>query len=154
MDYMDGRLGEAQLNMLHKHMESCPQCREDFELYIAIQDTLHEDMPKHAAPEGFDDAVMRRIAELPDEAGASNAGYVWGGAAAAALVLAPMLEGIPVVGGYVERAGAVAASIAYAAGGTSVVLLEMLAQAQIVVLCIFVCLTLLQFAVYKQEKAW
>jgi hypothetical protein len=84
MKYMDGSIDESEAEMLGKHLSGCPQCAADFELYDDIIKGFSE-MELIPAPEGFEERVMRRVAELPSLAVKLNSNIenmmclIWGG---------------------------------------------------------------------------
>lgn len=67
MLYLEKRIAPLQSLALHRHVNSCGDCREQF---LAL-DTAAEDFETHmetlAAPEGFTEAVMKKISGLPAE---------------------------------------------------------------------------------------
>jgi len=158
MKYMDGLISAEELESISTHLCECGQCSEDFEIYATIRDTLGDNAAAYTAPEGFEAAVMQKITELPDRSAKTFAtGYVWIGAvavSAGALGLALLPGHIPAFDAYLESLRAFMIGVGTVISGTAIMLLEVIAQAQIVLLCIFICLTLIQFVVYKQDRAW
>lgn len=63
MKYMDGGLDDFEKMNLEKHMEVCKICAEDFMAYSEILQGF-EEMELQEAPEGFDQAVMAKIAQM------------------------------------------------------------------------------------------
>ena len=64
MRYMDGVLPEKDAVKLGQHLASCAACREAFDLYDTLMlDFAAAETPE--APQGFEAAVMTRIAALP-----------------------------------------------------------------------------------------
>jgi len=64
MKYMDGTLDAFEEMNLHKHMETCETCAEDFAAYSEILEGF-DAMEIVEAPADFAPAVMERIARLP-----------------------------------------------------------------------------------------
>jgi len=67
MKYMDSVLDESEAAKLGEHLTDCPGCAEDFKMYDSIL-TGFSEMDMISAPEGFEERVMRRVAELPSVA--------------------------------------------------------------------------------------
>ncbi|MDR1067488.1 MAG: zf-HC2 domain-containing protein [Clostridiales bacterium] len=63
MKYMDGRATEKELALLRAHAGECPSCGEDLELYGRLMTDFNQECLEEA-PDGFDDAVMTKIAAL------------------------------------------------------------------------------------------
>jgi len=84
MKYMDGSIDEFDAAKLGEHLSGCPQCRADFEIYDNIMKGFSE-IELTPAPEGFEERVMCRVAELPSHAVKLNANIenmlclIWGG---------------------------------------------------------------------------
>jgi len=64
MKFMDGLLAEKEAVVLHKHVEGCAGCKEDFIIYSQILMNFEVDTEAEA-PVGFVEAVMARIDVLP-----------------------------------------------------------------------------------------
>ena len=170
MKHLDGMITAAERDEVMAHLDECAPCREDFEVYETIRAALGENTPVCSAPEGFEEAIMQRIAELPSRAEPfKNASFVLFGALAASagalgtfffediaealsrnIVLPDFL---PAFEAFFESFMAPLAGFTAALGDTVLSLFEMLAQLQLALLIIFVLLIMLQFVVYKFDKA-
>jgi len=64
MKYMDGAIVGPEAVKLNEHLRVCPQCAADYRMYSDIM-TGFAETRLLTAPEGFEDRVMRRVAELP-----------------------------------------------------------------------------------------
>ena len=62
---MDGELSQAQQEMLHRHMETCPQCRERFQA-LQKTDAMIREMETPAPTADFDRTFWRKVADLED----------------------------------------------------------------------------------------
>ena len=67
MKYMDDTMDESEAANLGRHLSGCPQCAADFEIYDEILTGFSKIDLIHA-PEGFEEHVMQRVAELPSPA--------------------------------------------------------------------------------------
>jgi len=65
MKYMDMILTDAEALSLNRHIKTCDQCKVDFLVYDSIMNSFSE-MSLIEAPEGFEDRVMEKIAQLPE----------------------------------------------------------------------------------------
>ncbi|MDD3509432.1 MAG: hypothetical protein PHY27_13530, partial [Parabacteroides sp.] len=61
---MDGEITPQDAQMLNQHILACKECKETFLIYDGMMNEM-SDMPKIAAPKGFECAVMAKIAVLP-----------------------------------------------------------------------------------------
>ena len=170
MKHMDGMITAAERDEVRAHLDECGRCREDFEVYEAIRAALGESAPACSAPEGFEEAVMQRIAELPSGVNPlKRAAYVLFGAlvvsigalgtfffediAGALSQVAISLNYLPALEASLESVMTYLAGFAAALGDVAVSLFEMLAQLQLAFLIIFVLLIMLQFVVYNYDQA-
>jgi hypothetical protein len=64
MKYMDGEITSQDAQRLNQHILACKECKEAFLVYDGMMNEMN-DMPQVAAPEGFECAIMAKIAELP-----------------------------------------------------------------------------------------
>ena len=66
MKYMDGMITEKEANHLHDHLSQCDACTESFKVYDDILADFAE-APLYEAPDGFEEAVMAKVAacEVP-----------------------------------------------------------------------------------------
>jgi len=71
MKYMDDTLDESEAAKLGQHLSICPNCAMDFNMYDEIL-TGFSEMELIPAPEGFEERVMCRVAELPSFAAKLN----------------------------------------------------------------------------------
>ena len=84
MKYMDDTLNESEAVKLGQHLSMCPQCEIDFKMYDEIL-TGFSKMELIPVPEGFEERVMRRVAELPSFSAKLNSTVenimclIWGG---------------------------------------------------------------------------
>ncbi|MCL2616982.1 MAG: hypothetical protein FWD96_04990, partial [Defluviitaleaceae bacterium] len=130
-----------------------------FEVYEAIRQTFDSKEPVACAPEGFEAAVMQRIEALPSRSNSAvSAAHVLVGAVAVLLGTAGTIyfediSALLALGMGFDTFRSVALSLGAAFGDIMMVAFEMLAQAQLVLLLIFVILMMLQFFVYKFDKA-
>ena len=170
MKHMDGMITAAERDEVRAHLDECGRCREDFEVYDTIKAALGENTPVCSAPEGFEEAVMQRIAKLPSGADPlKNAAYVLFGALVVSIGalgtfffedIVGALSRIAVFPSYLPALEASLESFmtsltgfTAALGDIAVSLFEMLAQLQLALLIIFVLLVVLQFVVYKYDQA-
>ena len=84
MKYMDDTLNEPEAAKLGEHLTGCPECAADFKMYDEMLVGFSE-MELIPAPEGFEERVMSRVAELPSLAEKLNGAVenmmclIWGG---------------------------------------------------------------------------
>jgi len=64
LKFMDGPLSARENTELEQHAEQCPACAEDFAAYTQMMADFSE-TELISAPDGFEEAVMRKIRELP-----------------------------------------------------------------------------------------
>ena len=65
MDYMDFNISEEDNFLLEKHLESCEECRESFNLYTQILDEFSLDADNIIeAPEDFEMQIMEKIEHI------------------------------------------------------------------------------------------
>ncbi|MCL2852561.1 MAG: zf-HC2 domain-containing protein [Defluviitaleaceae bacterium] len=170
MNHMDGLITAAEHDEVRSHIAECAQCSEDFEVYETIRLTLSAKEHVCSAPEGFEESVMQKISQLPRSAGpVVNAAYLLIGMliisigglgtvffediAGALRRIDAFPISLPALEALFENIAIYLSSFIAAMGDISVSLFEMLAQAQLVLLLIFVLLITLQFFVYKYDKA-
>jgi len=164
--FMDGMLTVLEQAELTEHLEVCEDCREEFEVYKAIRTTIDADAPEFSAPRNFESGVISKVAELPGkDCIFESIGYVLIGMIAALFgalgtifyqdianavrQFVVMPQEFSILNQMFYGIEAVAANVAVSAGIAFFALLDVISQAQFVLLAIFVVLMLLQFAVYR-----
>ena len=170
MKHMDGLITVEERDEVLRHINECARCREDFEVYEAIMVTLDSQELVCEAPEGFEADVMQRISRLPNSFSPMlHAAYILMGmlvvsAGVLGTVFFEEIEHVlnrlefssrfvPILESTLDSFSVTLLNIGAEAGNVSVSLLEALAQAQFVLLFVFILLIMLQFVVYKYDKA-
>lgn len=64
MAYMEKEITKEEAELLALHLASCALCRDAFEVYDTMAETL-ACLPDYEAPEGFEAAVLSKISALP-----------------------------------------------------------------------------------------
>lgn len=62
-DYFSDLLGEEEISSLMTHIQSCPQCKVEFEELQAILDAASA-LPEKEVPEGLKEAVYSKLADI------------------------------------------------------------------------------------------
>ena len=170
MKHMDGLTNKAERDEMMSHINECVICREDFEVYETIRVTLEENGQLCQAPEGFEASVMQKIANLPAKTPhVMNIAYVILSSliislgalvtifvediASALAQSADFSVYIVALEGSLQTIILFISNIGTYLSGIAVLAFEMIAQVQLVILLIFVLLIMLQFLVYKYDKA-
>ncbi len=62
--YLENQLPDEELEPFLKHMRSCPSCREDLEIYMAVYNILNQEDESYAFAEALDSHLERTQSEL------------------------------------------------------------------------------------------